>query len=175
MRREYLRIAKAVLGDAGIDVAIGYGVFLFLGLFAGLMGAGSFMDVRITLADLLSGDPSNAALGGAGAKGVLLVLLATATIVVPFLWKHRLAPLAYAIPLLATVLAFEPLYEQHRAQKEALAGLGELGLAAGRMAERMGAPSGPLDALGTGAWLLFATVIFLALRGAARATSSSAS
>ncbi|MND08306.1 hypothetical protein D3C83_308360 [compost metagenome] len=51
------------------------------------------------------------------------------------------------------------------------------------MIEAIGAPQGPLDALGVGAWLLFALVIFLAVRGVARvfarrpaaATSSSAS
>jgi hypothetical protein len=162
------RFAKAVLNGAGIDVAIGYGTFLVIALFVSLMGASAFMGMKVTLADLLSGDAAGAALGDGSGRGVLLVLLATASIAVPFLWKHRFAPLAYAVPLLFTALAFRPLYQEHRAQKEALKGLGELGLAAAQMAERLGAPSSPLDAMGIGAWLLFATVIFLAFKGVLR-------
>jgi hypothetical protein len=162
------RIGRAVLASAGIDVAIGYAVLLVLSLFVSLLGAGGFMDPKVKLADLLAGDPAGAALGTGSGEGVLLVLFAGATILVPWLWKNRLAPLAFTVPLLFTAAAFRPLYEQHRAQQEAMAGLGELGLAAGRMAEQAGMPSGPLDALGIGAWLLFATVIFLAFRGIAR-------
>ncbi len=43
------------------------------------------------------------------------MLLATATIAVPYFWKHRLAPLAFAVPLLVTAMAFWPLYKQHNA------------------------------------------------------------
>ena len=75
--------------------------------------------------------------------------------------------------VLGTALALRPLWEQQRAQAEALAALGEFGLEAGRMIEAMGAPTGPLDALGLGAWLLFALVMYLALRGIARVFSSS--
>lgn len=168
MTGEAGRIARAVLASAGIDVAIGYVAFLVIALFVSLLGAGGFMDAKVTLADLLSGDAAGAAVGGAGGKGVLLVLLATASVAVPYFWKHRMAPLAFGVPLLFTALAFWPLYRQHRAQKEAIEGLGELGLAVSQLAERAGAPSGPLDAIGIGAWLLFATVIFLALKGIVR-------
>lgn len=177
------QFAARVLEAAGIDVAIGYGVFLAMALGVSLVSPGSFMDAKLTLADLLSGDVAGAALGEGSGKGVLLVLFATATVLVPALWRHRLAPLAFAVPLFFTALAFRPLWAQQRAQDEALAALGEFGLEAGRMIETIGAPQGPLDALGLGAWLLFALVIFLALRGVARvfsrrrpaATSSSAS
>ncbi|HET8690678.1 MAG TPA: hypothetical protein VFM30_00960 [Steroidobacteraceae bacterium] len=161
------RVVKA----AGIDIAIGYGLFLVMALTVSLVSAGGFMDARLTLADLLSGDVAGAALGEGSARGVLLVLLASGTLLVPALWRHRLAPLAFAVPLLATALALRPLWEQQRAQAEALAALGEFGLEAGRMIEAMGAPTGPLDALGLGAWLLFALVMYLALRGIARAVS----
>jgi hypothetical protein len=164
--------AKAVLAGAGLDVVIGYGAFLVLALFVSLVGAGGFMGSKLTLADLLSGDVGEAALGGASAKGVLLVLLATATVGVPALWRNRLAPLAFAVPLVATAVAFRPLWAQQRAQQEALEGLGEFGLEAGRMIEQIGVPAGPLVALGIGAWLLAATVIFLALRGLYRVFSS---
>ena len=168
MRNEAVRVAKAVVASAGVDVAIGYGAFLVVALFMSLLGAGGFMDAKVTLADLLAGDPATAALGGGSGEGVLLVLFAGATILVPWLWRSRLAPLSFVVPLLFTAVAFRPLVEQHRAQQEALAGLGELGIAAGRLAEQSGAIQGPLDALGIGAWLLFAVVIFLALRGIAR-------
>ncbi|MGH8722983.1 MAG: hypothetical protein ACREU4_13415 [Burkholderiales bacterium] len=102
------------------------------------------------------------------------MLIATATIAVPYFWKHRAAPLAFAAPLLFTLYAFWPLYEQHRAQQQAMAQmqeqfgaeLGEFAQAMGQMSEQMGAGgNGSLGGLGIGAWLLFATVIFLASKG----------
>ncbi len=163
------KYAKAIFTDVGKDVAIGYGLFFAIAMFVGLFATGGFMDIKVTLADLLSGDLPRAALGGGSGKGVLLVLLATATIAVPYLWKHRLAPLAFAAPLLFTVFGFRPLYEQHRQQQEAMEAMGEFGQMMGEMAEQMGASAaGPLGNLGIGAWLLFATVIFLASKGVMR-------
>jgi len=161
-------VVRAILRAAGIDVAVAYAAFLLIASFVSLFGTGGFMDAKLTLADLLSGDTEGAAPGAGSGEGVLLVLFAGATIFVPWFWKHRLAPLAFTVPLLFTGAAFWPIYQQHRAQQEALAGLGELGIAAARLAEQAGVHPGPLDALGIGAWLLFATVIFLALRGIAR-------
>jgi hypothetical protein len=161
-------VVRNILRSAGIDVTLAYGAFLVIALFVSLFGAGGFMDAKLTLADLLSGDLASAALGAGSGRGMMLVLAATASVVVPVLWKHRLAPLAFSVPLLFTAAAFWPVYQQHRAQQAALAGLGELGIAAARLAEQAGMRPGPLDALGIGAWLLFATVIFLALRGIAR-------
>lgn len=183
MTGEAGRFAARVLAGAGVDVAIGYGLFLVLALGVSLVSVGGFMDAKLTLADLLSGDVAGAALGEGSGRGVLLVLFAAGTLLVPALWPHRLAPLAFAAPLLVTALAFRPLWAQQRAQDEALEALGEFGLAADRMIEEIGAPAGPLDALGPGAWGLAALVIYLALRGVARAfsrrppgaTSSSAS
>ena len=176
------KYARAILADVGKDVAVGYGVFFIVALFVSLVTTNGFIDVKITLADLLSGDMARAALGGGGDRGVLLVLLATATIVVPYFWKHRLAPLALTMPLLFTARALWPLYEQHQQQQEALRAMGEFGQAMTEMAEQMGAQTSAFDSIGTGAWLLVATVIFLAFRGITRfvargqaVTSSSAS
>ena len=162
------RYARAIVADVGKDVAIGYGVFAFVALFVSLVTMNGFIDVRVTLADLLSGDLARAALGGGSGRGVLLVLLATATIAVPYLWKHRLAPLAFAVPLLFTARAFWPLYERHQQQQEAMRAMGEFGQAMSQMAGQMGAQTSAFDAIGIGAWLLAATVIFLAFKGIAR-------
>jgi hypothetical protein len=177
------RYAKVIFADVGKDVAIGYGVFIFVALFVSLVAANGFIDVNVTLADLLSGDMARAAPGGGSGRGVLLVLLATATIAVPYLWKNRLAPLAFAVPLLVTAKALWPLYEQHQQQREALRAMDEFGSAMGGMAEQLGAQTSAFDVIGMGAWLLVATVIFLAFKGITRClarsqptvTSSSAS
>ncbi len=174
------KYARAIFADVGKDVAIGYGAFFVIAMFVSLISGNGFIDVRITLADLLSGDIARAALGGGSGKGVLL---ATATIAVPYFWKHRLAPLAFTVPLLFTAKAFWPLYEQHRQQQEAMAAMGEFGQAMSQMAQQMGAQTSAFDAVGIGAWLLIATVIFLAFKGITRflargqpaVTSSSAS
>ena len=183
MTGEGSRYAKAIFADVGKYVAIGYGAFLFIALFVSLVSTEGPVDVSVTLADLLSGDIARAALGGGSGRGVLLVLLATATIGVPYFWKHRLAPLAFAVPLLFTGLALWPLYREHRRQQEALEAMGEFGEAMSRMAEQMGAQTSAFDAIGIGTWLLVATAIFLAFkgvvrylaRGQAEVTSSSAS
>ena len=70
---------------------------------------------------------ARAALGSGSGKGVFLVLLATATIAVPYFWKHKLAPLAFAVPLLFTACGFWPLYKQHSAEHEAMEAIGEFG------------------------------------------------
>jgi len=160
--------ARAIIADVGKDVAIGYGAFFLIAMFVSLISTNGFMDVKVTLADLLSGDMARAALGGGSGKGVLLVLLATATIAVPYFWKHRLAPLAFMVPLLFTAMALWPIYQQHRQQQEAMAAMGEFGQAMAQMAEQMDAETSAFDAIGIGAWLLVATVIFLAFKGITR-------
>lgn len=177
MTGEGSKVAKAIFADVGKDVAIGYGIFAVIALFVSLISTGGFMDVSITLADLLSGNAGLAVLSGSSGKGTLLVLLATATIAVPYFWKHKAAPLAFAAPLLFTLYAFWPLYQQHRAQQHAMqqmqeqfgAEMGEFAEAMGQMAGQMGTGGdGSLGGLGIGAWLLFATVIFLASKGVMR-------
>jgi hypothetical protein len=162
------KYAKAILADVGRDVAIGYVAFFVIAMFVSLITTNGYVDVKVTLADLLSGDMARAALGGGSGKGVLLVLLATATIAVPYFWKHRLAPLAFSVPLLFTAMAFWPLYRQQRQQQDAMEAMGEFGQAMSQMAEQMGAQTSAFDAIGIGAWLLVATVIFLAFKGITR-------
>jgi uncharacterized membrane protein len=112
---------------------------------------------------------ARAALSSSSGKGTLLVLLATATIAVPHFWKHKFAPLALAVPLLFTLMGFWPIYKQHQAQQEAMEAMGEFGQQMSQMAQQMGgSAAGPFDSLGIGAWLLLATVIFLAFRGVMR-------
>jgi hypothetical protein len=153
----------------GVDVAVGYGVFLVLALFVNLASTGGFVDDSMTLADLVSGDVGIAALRRPSGKGIFLVLLAAATIAMPYFWKHKVAPLTFTVPLLFTICGFWPLYEQHRAQKQAMEAMGELGPMMGQMAQQMGGSTGgPFDSLGIGAWLLVATVIFLAFKGVMR-------
>ncbi len=162
------KYARAIFENVGKDVAIAYGVFLILALVVSLISAGGFDDDSITLADLLSGKLARAALGGGSGKGTLLVLVATATMAVPYLWKHRFAPCAFAAPLLFTIIGFWPLYKQHRAQQEAIEAMGDFGQMMGQMAEQMVGASGPFDSLGVGAYLLFATVTYLAFKGVMR-------
>jgi hypothetical protein len=165
-----IRTARAVFAAAGIDVAAAYGVFLLLALVPSLVAADGFADARVTLADLLGGRSTPMEAVDAGLGGALLVLLATATIAVPYVWKHRLAPLAFAGPFIATALGFWPLYRQQQAQKQAIQALAEFGLSPDQLVLQMEAAArGPLDQLGIVAWLLFATVIFLAFKGATRA------
>jgi hypothetical protein len=169
MTGEGSRYAKAIFANVGRDVAIAYGVFFIIAFFVSLISTGGFIDIKITLADLLSGDMARAAMTGSSGKGTLLVLLATATIAVPYFWKHKFAPLAFAVPLLFTIMGFWPVYKQHRAQQEAIEAMGEFGQMMDPMsAQTGGGTGGPFDSLGIGAWLLFATAIFLAFRGVMR-------
>lgn len=163
-------MVRAALALIGLDVAIGYGVFAVIGLFVTLLPAGGFLAVEATLADLLSGDLAQAVLGEGSGRGAFLVLLATATIAVPVFWRHRFAKLAYVVPLLITLAAFWPLYVQQRRQQEAIRAMGELGQGLGELAQQMNAQiAGPLANLQLAAWLLFATVLYLAFKGIARA------
>ena len=183
MTGEGSRYAKAIFADVGKDVAIGYVAFLFIALFVSLVSTQGPVDFNVTLADLLSGDMAHAALGGGSGRGVLLVLFATATIALPYFWTHKLAPIAFAVPLFVTALALWPLYREHRGQQQAVEALGEFGAEMSRMAEQMGAETSAFDGIGFGAWLLVTTVIFLAFKGIVRylahgqgkVTSSSAS
>ena len=168
MTGEGSKYAKAIFENVGKDVAIGYCVFFIIAIFVSLIAVEGPFQVKIMLTDLLSGDMARAALGGGNGKGLFLVLLATATIAVPYFWKHKLAPLAFVVPLLFTFMGFWPLYKQHRAQQEAMEAMGEFGQMMGQMGQQMEASSGPFDSFGIGAWLLFATVIFLAFKGVMR-------
>jgi hypothetical protein len=166
---------RDVVSAARPDVAIAYGFFIALALVPGLVADGGGFDVRVTLADLLGGHvaPSNAT-GGSG-TGLLLVLLAAATIVVPALWKHRFAALAAVVPLLVTALGLWPLHRQHQAEVEAINALAEFGIDPQELVRQVDVGvSGPLGHLSIFAWLLFATVIYLAIRGVMGAVAAPA-
>ncbi|MGH8131153.1 MAG: hypothetical protein ACRES3_09910 [Steroidobacteraceae bacterium] len=155
------KLAKVVLENFGIDVTIAYGVFLILALFVNLFATGGFITEPRTLVDLLSVNRDFTGAESASGKGTILVLVATASIAIPYFWKHRFAPLAFAVPLLFTIYAFWPLYEQHRAQQQAMEAMGDL---MGQLPEQMSG-GGPFDSFGVAAYLLFATVIYLAFKG----------
>lgn len=162
--------ARTILTVVGRDIAIAYGVFALLALFVSVVSISGIVDISVTLADLLSGHTGLATLTGSSGKGTLLVLIAAATVAVPYFWPHKLAPLAFALPLVFTLYGFWPLYEQQRAEREAMEAMGELGAMMGEMADQMGGSiGGPLDNLAVGAYLLFATVVYLAVRGVMRA------
>ncbi len=166
------KVAKAVFENVGKDVAIAYGVFLIAALFLSVISSGGMFNIKITLANLLSGNPF-AMLGGSSGLGVLLVLLATATIAVPYFWKHKFAPLAFLVPLLFTIKAMWPIYQQHREQQQAMEAMGEFGQMMGQMAQQMGGASPSMfDNLGLGFYVVIASAGYLAFRGIMRFLSS---
>ena len=61
MTAEAGRHVKAMIENVGIDVAIGYGVFLFVAVFVSVISTAGFIDIKVTLADLLGGDMARAA------------------------------------------------------------------------------------------------------------------
>ena len=158
-------VAKAVYANVGKDVAIAYGVFLFAALFLSVIGA-NMLGLSLKLTNLLS---DNMGMMGNG-KGTFLVLLATATIAVPYFWKHKFAPLAFLGPALATIMAFWPLWQQHHQQQKQMEAMGELGQALGQMAQQMG---GGIGDLGIGAWVIIAASAYLAFKGVMRFLSRS--
>ena len=156
-------VAKAVYANVGKDVAIAYGVFLVAALFLSVISAG-MLGISFKLTNLLS---DNMGMMGNG-KGTFLVLLATATIAVPYFWKHKFAPLAFLGPALVTLMAFYPLWEQHQQQKKQMEAMGELGQAFGQMAQQMGGGGGGIGDLGIGAWVIIAASAYLAFKGIVR-------
>lgn len=171
-------MAKAVFANVGKDVAIAYAVFLVVGLFFSMVSTGGFVDISISLADLLTRNDL-AMMTGSNGKGIFLLLLATATIAVPYFWKHKFAPLAFAVPLLFTIYGFWPMWEKYRAAKKMEEQMGEemrqLSEAFGQMAQQMGAGEADsgMGGLGFGAYIIFATVLYLAYKGVMRFLSRS--
>jgi hypothetical protein len=164
--RSTRNFTRDVVAAVRPDVAIAYGFFIALALVPGLVADGAGLDVRVTLADLLGGHVAPSDRTGGGGTGLLLVLLAAATIVVPALWKHRFATLAAVVPLLVTALGLWPLHRQHQAELEAIDALAEFGIDPQELVHQVDVgANGPLGHLSIFAWLLFATVIYLAIRG----------
>ncbi len=162
-------MAKAVYANVGKDVAIAYGVFLVAALFLSVLSAGGMIGISLKLTNLLS---DNMGMMGNG-KGTFLVLLATATIAVPYFWKHKFAPLAFFGPALVTLMGFYPLWEQHRQAKAQMDAMGEFGQMMGQMAQQMGAGPTGMGSLGIGAWVIFAACAYLGFKGVMRFLSRS--
>jgi len=179
LTRQGGKVAKAVFADVGKDVAIAYGVFLFAALFLSVFSTGGMVDCSIALSDLLAGEMGMMQTclgGGSGGKGIFLVLIAAATIAVPYFWKHKFAPLAFLAPLLFTAYAFWPVYQQHQEQQrqmEAMGNMDEFGRMMGQMAQQMGGGGPGMDDLGVGAYVVFAAGAYLAFKGVMRFLSRS--
>ncbi len=159
------KVAKAVFENVGKDVAIAYGVFLIAAWFLSVISSAGMLGIDLKLTNLLS---ANMGITGMG-QGYFLTLLAAATIAVPYFWKHKFAPLAFVVPLLITLKAFWPLYQQHRESQRAMEAMGELGQMMGQMQQQMtGSSGGIFDSLGIGAYVIFAAAIYLAFKGVVR-------
>jgi hypothetical protein len=158
------KVAKAVFENVGKDVAIAYGVFLVAALFLNVISAGGIIGISFKLTNLLS---DNMGMMGNG-KGTFLVLLAAATIAVPYFWKHKFAPLAFLGPLLVTAMAFWPLWEQRQQQQQQMEAMGEFGQMMGQMSEQMGGGGAGIGDLGIGAWVIIAASAYLAFKGVMR-------
>ena len=73
------------------------------------------------------------------------------------------------VPLLFTLKAFWPLYQQHREAQKAMEAMGEFGQMMGQMAQQMSGNSGGIfENLGFGAYVIFAATIYLAFKGIVR-------
>ncbi|MEX1994278.1 MAG: hypothetical protein WD929_06425 [Steroidobacteraceae bacterium] len=159
------KVAKAVFENVGKDVAIAYGVFLIAALFLNVISSAGMLGIELKMSNLLS---SNMGITGTG-QGVFLILLATATIAVPYFWKHKFAPLAFVVPLLITIKGFWPLYQQHRESQKAMEAMGEFGQMMGQMAREMTGNSGGIfDNLGFGTYVIVAAAAYLAFKGVVR-------
>ncbi|MGH7727556.1 MAG: hypothetical protein ACREM2_02025 [Vulcanimicrobiaceae bacterium] len=91
-----------------------------------------------------------------GGSGLLLVLIALASIVIPYFWKSRYAPLAYCLPLLVTLYADLGAYNAFSALKAEVGDLSSGG----------DAPSvGAVFSLGLGAYATLLIAAYLAWRG----------
>ncbi len=160
-------VAKTVFDNVGKEVAIAYGVFLFAAIFLNVISSAGIVGNNIKLTNLLS---EGMGIMGKG-RGIFLVLLAFATIAVPHFWKHRFAPLAFTVPLIFTIMAFWPLYEQHRQQQQAVEAMAEFGRTFGQMADQMGGGGGVFDSLGLGAYVVIASALYLAFKGVMKVRS----
>jgi hypothetical protein len=168
--RSLQSLSRDILAAAAPDVGVAYAAFLVLALLPSLIADGAGLDARVTLSDLLSGHVPPAEASGGGGGGVLLVLVTAATVVVPYLWKHRLAALAAVLPLVVTLWGLWPLHRQHQAEQEAIDALTEFGLDPELLVRQVDAgASGLLGHLSVCAWMLFAVVTYLAIRGVMRA------
>lgn len=165
-------IGQAVLRTVGNRVAIAYGVFAISALFLdfvsvhGLVAAASY-----SLSDTIS------VLSGGGSGGMLLVLLALATIVVPYFLKHKYAVLSLCLPLVVTLYGGFKYYQLSSTVNSQIEKMNsavnsqieQLGSMLGNASHAAGAMKGAAVSLpyslGIGAYLAFAAAAFIAFFG----------
>jgi len=149
------KIAQNIFHRAGTGTAIVYGLFAISALFLPFVSvAGAFgpAGTSISLPGVLTG------VGNSGdAMGVFLVLIALASIAVPFFWNDRMASLSFCLPLLITLYGDFKLYQAYstlRSQVTAMFGSD-------------GNPFGDMIklSLGLGAYATFITAAYIAIRG----------
>jgi hypothetical protein len=174
---EGVKVARGVLDNVGKDVAVSYGVFAVFALFFNMLsGKGMFASLAITLPGLLNGVEGMIRQGAgfsSGGTGLLLVLLAIASVSVPYFWKHKYAPLAFFFPLVVTLYADLQLYRAYSAVKEQFAELNQLGSTLGSMfgSNTFSGKSTPQISvdipveLGIGAYVCLAAAAYIAFRG----------
>ncbi|WP_157275319.1 hypothetical protein [Pelomonas sp. Root1444] len=104
--------ARRIVADVGTNVAVAYGAFMVAAISMRLADGGMFRMMTVTLVDVLSG------LAGSRPAGIALLLLVAASIAVPFFWRHRVASLALATPLLATLVAGYRFYSVQAMMRE---------------------------------------------------------
>jgi hypothetical protein len=155
--------------SAGPTVIFAYAAFAYAALFLPMaIGRGALHGSTFTMVDVLGG------LGSAAGAGFSLVLAALASMAVPHFWKHKRAPMAFAIPLLITLYACQQIYLALQSAEEKLRTLGQFGSIFGQSpatAEIAKQIIGPVPIeIGYAAYLTIALGISLAARGILRAS-----
>lgn len=156
------KIAKGIFDSVGMDVAIAYGAFALVALFFAFMsGTGPYKSLSLGMAGTINASggmtsPSN------GGFGLLVVLVSIATIVVPYFWKEKFAPLAFVVPLLVTLYAAFKVYQINAPIRDMAKQLGAMGGGYGRALASSG------FSLSIGAYLAIAIAVYLAYRGITR-------
>lgn len=162
MSGEGSKIAKGIFDDVGIDVAIAYGAFALVALFFTFMsGSGPLKSLAMGMPATLNASGGIASISNGG-FGLLLILLSVATIAVPYFWKNKFAPLAFAIPLLVTLYAAFKVYQLNAPIRDMTKQLGAMGGAYGKALASSG------FSLSVGGYLALAIGVYLAFRGVTR-------
>lgn len=116
----FVEMAKNIVSSVGKDVAIAYGAFFIFAFFVGMVKVSAMMvPISLPLVTILNGITSMSS--GQAGFGTLLGLLAVGTVVAPYFWKHKLAPLTLCAPILLTLYAYLQIYLAYANTKEQLA------------------------------------------------------
>lgn len=155
------KIAQGILSDVGIDIAIAYGAFALSALFLNMLaGTGMMAALTAKMAGVLNGMPVDKDAGFSnGGMGFLLVLVAIATIAVPYFWKHKFAPLALCLPLLIVFFADYQTIHIIYTFKHMMDGL-----SSGMFGNMMSSMT-PTFSIGFGAYISTGLAAYLAFRG----------